>query len=521
MDQLLREMAAPRRLLPPRDALHPFGPANPDGGTGHFHWRRLTQEQPFDAKVSGRIGVALATRARANGAEGAFRLNLPADLRHYRPGERTTANFFSGLHVEIPPGARPNDVSLRIVQALYTGESIKPLGLYGNESVGSLAAMQVQIFYGLARVDSTGLYHASATLSNLGALTSANLSAPDFRATSAFFVPLEGDSGCTITLNGFDQHTEAVVGLSDRFADSGRLDAFVDLVRVAIEPAVKSKPETGEHRHPLPSVSETALLTLRARAEEHDRNDRLFADPVAADWIRRVEWPSRLNRWWLSTNDGRGLAFRADNIDHIVAQYHGRVSSLSVIELGCGLSTRQSRLSHLSFANWTDVDLPAMVELRRSLGATGEHTAASVMDFSWMDQVRGEPSQQLFVAEGLLYYLQRAETDALFVELRRRFPGAAIVFDVVGANDFATLRENTASAGAPIVWHLEGDYRDALTTFGLSVIGDHDPDRVMQDAMGRYWHRLTAAERVASYFVMNSAELKRGLSGTVLGRFDP
>ena len=297
--------------------------------------------------------------------------------------------------------------------------------------------------------------------------------------------------------------------------------AFVDLVRGVIEPAVNSKPETDERRHPLPSVSETAILTLRARAEEHDRNDRLFADPSAADWIRRVEWPSRLNRWWLSTNDGRGLAFRADNIDHIVAQYHGGVSSLSVIELGCGLSTRQSRLSHLSFANWTEVDLPAMVELRRSLGATGEHIAASVLDFSWMDEVHGEPSQQLFVAEGLLYYLQRVETDALFAELRRRFPGAAIVFDVVGANDFATLRENTASAGAPIVWHLEGDYCDALTTFGLGVVGDHDPDRIMQDAMGRYWHRLTAAERVASYFVMNSAELKHGRSGTVLGRFDP
>jgi len=88
--------------------------------------------------------------------------------------------------------------------------------------------MQVQIYFDLAHVDNTGRYHSSATLSNLGALKSADLSTPGFRVTSAFFVPLEGESGCTITVNGYDQNTEVVVGLSDRFAGNGRLDAFVD-----------------------------------------------------------------------------------------------------------------------------------------------------------------------------------------------------------------------------------------------------------------------------------------------------
>jgi len=520
VDQFLREMAAPRRPSSPPDALHPFGPANPVGATGRFHWRRLTTDRPLDAKVSGRIGVALANRARARGEEGAFRLALPADLRHYRPGERTTGNFFGGMHIEVPPGAEADEVSLRIVLALYTHESIKPLGLYAGEYVASLAAMQVRIYFELAHLDDTGRYHASATLSNLGVLKSADLSAPSFRVTSAFFVPLEGDSGCTVTLNGYDQRTEVTVGLSDRFARGVQLDAFVDLVRLALEAQAKPKPETVARKYEvLPSVSETAILTLRARAEEHERSDRLFADPEAADWFRRVAWPPTLDRWWASNKGGRGLAFRADAIDHVVAQYHSSVASLAVTELGCGLSTREKRLSHLPFAGWMDVDLPEMVELRRTLGATGAHLAASVLDFAWMDQVHGDPSHQLFIAEGLLYYLERAEVAALFSELRRRFPGAAIVFDVIGANDVAMLLENTKSAGAPIAWHLEGDYADALRTFGLGVIGELTPDRVMQDAIGRYWHRFTPAEQVANYFVMHSAALMRGRSGVVLGRF--
>lgn len=526
VDQFLREMAAPRRALAPADALHPFGPANPRGETGPFHWRRLTVDRALNAKVSGRIGVALANRARTEGGEGAFRLTLPADLRHYRPGERMTGNFFGGLHIEVSPDADADDVALRIVQALYTHESIKRVGLYAGDSVASLAAIQVGMYFDLAHLDDTGRYHFSATLSKLGVLKSTDFSAPSFRGTSAFFVPLEGDSGCTITLNGYDQHTEATVGLSHRFAGNGHLDAFVDLVRVAIEARAidaqtKPKPEPVERKyHVLPSVSETAILTLRARAEEHARSDRLFADPVAAEWFQRVAWPPKLDRWWSSNKTGRGLAFRADAIDHIVAQYHASVPSLAVTELGCGLSTRRNRLSRLSFAGWLDVDLPEMVELRRSLGATGAHVATSALDFAWMDQVHGVPSQQLFVAEGLLYYLDRAQVDALFLELRHRFPGAAIVFDVLGTNDYTTLLENTTSAGAPIAWHLDGDYSDALNTLGLGAIGEFDPDRLMQEALERYWPRFTSAEQVASYFVMHSPELMRGRSGTVFGRFE-
>jgi len=520
IDQFRREMASARRSPSPRDALHAFGPATPSGGTGRFDWRRVTIDRPFDAKVSGRIGVALANQARARGGAGAFRLSLPADLRHYRPSERMTGNFFGGLQIEVPHGAESDNVSLGIVHALYTHESIKPVGFYGGDFIASLAAIQVGIYLDLAQVDDTGLYHSSATLSNLGVLESADHSAPGFRVTSAFFVPLEGDSGCTITLNGYDQRTEVTVGLSDRFVGGGGIDAFVDLARGAMETPSKPKPKTVEREHRvLSAVSATAILTLRARAEEHARSDRVIADPIAADWFRRVTWPPKLDRWWSSPKARNGIVFRADTIDRIVAQYHAGVSSLAITELGCGLSTRSSRLSHLTFAKWIDVDVTEMIELRRSLGATGAGIAASIMDFAWMDQIGGDSSQQLFIAEGVLYYLDPAEVDALFAELRRRFSGAAIIFDVVGANDYLTLLEITASAGAPIAWHLEMGYADALVTFGLDVIAELDPDRVMKEAIERYWHRLTPLEQAATYFAMHSAELKQGWSGTVLGRF--
>jgi len=110
-------------------------------------------------------------------------------------------------------------------------------------------------------------------------------------------------------------------------------------VRVAIGSQAKPKPETGERKYRLlPGVSETATLTLRARAHEHERSDRLFADPVAAEWFRQFEWPPKQDRWWSSINTGRGLAFRADAIDDIVAQYHSSVPSFARSALRQALS---------------------------------------------------------------------------------------------------------------------------------------------------------------------------------------
>lgn len=233
MSELAKELAVPRRAQPLRDALHPFGPAVPPGGKGRFHWKRLTNLRPLHVKDSARIAIALADHARAR-ESGTFRLAVPADLRHYHPDERTTANFFGSLHIDVPEGADPDNVALRIVHAMYTHEALKPIGLFASDQAASLAVMQVAHYYDLARQDDTGRYAFSATLSNLGVMNGVDYSAPDFSARSAFFVPLEGDLGCAVSVNGFDGHTEVAVGLSNRFASAGNLDVFAQLMRNAL-----------------------------------------------------------------------------------------------------------------------------------------------------------------------------------------------------------------------------------------------------------------------------------------------
>ena len=233
VDELIREIKTDPRPAPKSDALHPFGPAKPKT-RGQFHWRRVKVERGLDSATVGRIAVGLSERARRS-QEGTVRINLPTDLRHYRPDELTTGNFFNSLFIEIAPGGAAEMVGLKVVQMLYKHEGKKPVGIFATEEVGSLDLHRTKVLWDLAHLHDTGQYTFSATLSHLGNLNPADFSAPSFETNTAFFVPLVGDSGCVVSVNGFGDHCVACVGLSDRFTDNGQLEEFSELVRTALE----------------------------------------------------------------------------------------------------------------------------------------------------------------------------------------------------------------------------------------------------------------------------------------------
>lgn len=232
VDTLVRQLKAKKRASHFPDALHPFGLPNNDAPGGYL-WRRLRFSRPLDSAITARVAVALAEQARKFG-EGNFRLNLPTDLRHYRPEERTTGNMFNSLFVEIPPGATVEAVGLKILGMLYKHEGTKPFGNEQGEDRASLNACRVKVLWDLAHLHDTGRYTISTTLSHLGALRSADFSAPEFQARGVFFVPLISDSGCVVSVNGFDEGLEVCVGLSDRFSGSGQIDILASIVSAAI-----------------------------------------------------------------------------------------------------------------------------------------------------------------------------------------------------------------------------------------------------------------------------------------------
>lgn len=270
----------------------------------------------------------------------------------------------------------------------------------------------------------------------------------------------------------------------------------------------------------LPGVSKTAIITLRARADEHARPDRVYEDPIAADWYRRVHWPSDLDAWYADGAQSP-LALRAHDFDEILRRFARETGALTVVELGCGLSSRAHRLKDIHAKQWFDLDLPPVMDLRRQWGVTSAQPLAySVLDFDWMDHIpAAEPRRLIFVAEGLLYYLPRDKIDTLFIRLAERYPGAVLLLDALGAMDFERLHRHTAALETPIQWCIPPPLEQALDNLGLQPIEGFSPAHLHNDMMQRYWHRFDAKLKGLIYAGQAIPQIWGQRSGNVLGRF--
>ena len=190
-------------------------------------------------------------------------------------------------------------------------------------------------------------------------------------------------------------------------------------------------------------VSETLLIPLYARAIE-TRSE----NPVIND-VKAVEITEKLNKVFSKSStqlhrqlaEGRirrhsskklaaFLSIRSRRFDRYCQDFIKRKPDGVIIELGCGLSSRFSRIDNGTL-EWFDLDLPEVIDVRKSFFQESKRyhmIASSVLDFSWMDMVSAK--DVLFVAEGLFMYLHEEDVKNLILKLQRRFPRCELVCEV-------------------------------------------------------------------------------------------
>ncbi|MEC3956250.1 class I SAM-dependent methyltransferase [Nocardia sp. CDC153] len=177
----------------------------------------------------------------------------------------------------------------------------------------------------------------------------------------------------------------------------------------------------------LSGVPETALWTLRNRAEEALRADSGFADAEAVRLYRRLGGedferfgpPSQVH------------ALRAQVIDTVIAEFLGSHPGAPVVALGEGLQTTYWRLGEPESA-WYSIELPEMIDAQERLlpAAPGiTRLAYSALDRQWLEKVPSGPA--VITAEGLFMYLPTADVHALIADLAAHFPGGVLVYDSI------------------------------------------------------------------------------------------
>jgi O-methyltransferase involved in polyketide biosynthesis len=197
----------------------------------------------------------------------------------------------------------------------------------------------------------------------------------------------------------------------------------------------------------LTGVSETALLTLRVRANEARRPDSIIDDPMAIELADSIDYD--FAKFGFARR--QDMAMRALAFDRITRRYLTDHPRATVVALAEGLQTSFYRLDAAGVGDqfqWLTVDLPPMVELRRKLLPASDRVrmcAQSALDFSWMDEV--EPEHGVFITtEGLLMYLEPDDALQLIAECAHRFPGGQLMFDLPPALFASWARRGTRTS---------------------------------------------------------------------------
>jgi O-methyltransferase involved in polyketide biosynthesis len=193
---------------------------------------------------------------------------------------------------------------------------------------------------------------------------------------------------------------------------------------------MKSSPQSPKEKVTLSGVSETALLTLHARAAEAGRPDSVIDDPMAVALVDSIDFD--FAKFGTSR---QGIALRARAFDIATTSYLDRHPSATVVALAEGMQTSFWRLDAATpdgQFRWLTVDLPPMIDVRARLLPASPRVsvcAQSALDYSWMDSV--DDSNGVFItAEGLLMYLQPEQALELIAQCAKRFPGCQMAFDL-------------------------------------------------------------------------------------------
>lgn len=105
----------------------------------------------------------------------------------------------------------------------------------------------------------------------------------------------------------------------------------------------------------LNGVSETLLIPLWARAIESEYPDPIIKDEKAAEIMKEIEYDfAKLDEEW-STQIS--VVVRTEILDNATKNFIKKHPDAVIINIGCGLDTRFSRLSN-DRIHWYDLDLP-------------------------------------------------------------------------------------------------------------------------------------------------------------------
>ncbi|HUK74820.1 MAG TPA: class I SAM-dependent methyltransferase [Nitrososphaerales archaeon] len=193
------------------------------------------------------------------------------------------------------------------------------------------------------------------------------------------------------------------------------------------------------HRVRLKGVQQTLLITLYAKALDSRSKRPILGDKKADEMVRAIDYDfAGVHR----PGNGNAIVVRAKQIDEWVREFLRANPNAVVLNLGCGLDSRVSRVRPSPAVSWFDLDFPGVIEERKNFFSSRDGyqmLESSVTDPAWMESVPGG-RPVLVVAEGLFEYLTEEEVRSVLNRTTDRFPRGQVVFDVMNSSAIVSGR---------------------------------------------------------------------------------
>lgn len=222
-------------------------------------------------------------------------------------------------------------------------------------------------------------------------------------------------------------------------------------------------PQNDAQKVQLTGAQATLLITLYAKAQDYRSRRPILNDAKADQLLGLIDYD-------FSQLPGFGskslLAIRARHLDDWIVEFIASQGDVVVLNLGCGLDTRMTRIGPPQSVRWFDLDYPDVIELRRKFYCDAEKYTMLGYPLSDSEWLRRVPHDRptMIVADGVLEYLTEAEVGSLLSRLTSTFHHGQIAFDVM--NSFAVRsgqRNLKAAMGAVHRWAVDDTSRvDAL-----------------------------------------------------------
>jgi len=185
-----------------------------------------------------------------------------------------------------------------------------------------------------------------------------------------------------------------------------------------------------------PAVSNTALMTLYARAMDFQAKTPILNDQFSYDLYSRIDADWKKIKRKMRKRGAILTAVRVRKYDQMCRQFLNLHPNGIIVSLGSGLDHRFGRIDN-GTCILVEIDLPEVIAFKRMVAPSSDRDrliGKSVLDFSWVAEVKGlstaNQAPVFFIAEGLMPYFEEQEVRELLSQIGRGFPQSELFFDI-------------------------------------------------------------------------------------------